>query len=353
MIYNLNFKTIKESTSWSKDEVVYSGALGNLVCKILSADFFQLASVIPEMVFDAASEKSNSPTSQIDAMLSNTFARDFLDSYKDISSITTLAEAAYTIFCDKRTDEHYRPFFTRQIFTSLSFFIALQAYLNEVENSPMLANANYFEQFVLICLHKNIPRNVCVETVSDGGFLDVINCPVRHMEGQPTAEEIRSIIKKWVDDLSGFDEDDICIETYYMSDLLIAAIYYIFQHGYTFKRCKNCGKLFVPLSRSDELYCNCASPQDNTKTCKQYGSERLWYERLKEDEAAKLSRNVYMAKQMLVKRNPDIEAYAKMFEYFKSERKKWETEIKNGAKTKEEYIRWLNEIKQKKTLSCD
>ena len=53
---------------------------------------------------------------------------------------------------------------------------------------------------------------------------------------------------------------------------------------------------------------------------------------------------------MLAVRNPDIEAYTKMFEYFKAERKKWESDLKHGARTKEEYICWLNEMKKKKTL---
>lgn len=52
--------------------------------------------------------------------------------------------------------------------------------------------------------------------------------------------------------------------------------------------------------------------------------QKLWYDRLKNDEVAKLARNVYSAKQMLVRRNPDILAYKEMFEYFKAERKKWE-----------------------------
>lgn len=53
---------------------------------------------------------------------------------------------------------------------------------------------------------------------------------------------------------------------------------------------------------------------------------------------------------MLARRNPDIEAYAKMRDYFKAERKKWESDLKNGTRTKEEYICWLNEMKKKKTL---
>ena len=135
-----------------------------------------------------------------------------------------------------------------------------------------------------------------------------------------------------------------------LDTLLISSIYYFFLNGFCFKRCKNCGKFFVPLSRSDEMYCNNVSPQDQMRTCKEYGSQKLWYDRLKSDEVAKLARNIYSAKQMLVRRNPDIVGYKKMFDYFKIERKKWEVLVKSGVKSKEEYINWLNEMKAKKTL---
>ena len=138
-----------------------------------------------------------------------------------------------------------------------------------------------------------------------------------------------------------------------MDSILLVELSKIFEKNIQIKRCQNCGLYFIPQNRTDEIYCDRTSPQIPQKTCKQYGSDNLWYERLKQDEVAKLARNVYMAKQMLTRRNPDIEAYAKMFEYFKAERKKWGAEIKHGTKTKEEYVRWLNEIKQKKTLSCD
>lgn len=147
-----------------------------------------------------------------------------------------------------------------------------------------------------------------------------------------------------------FDE----IRTVYVIDSLEAIalleLSKVFSNKIPIKCCENCGRFFVPAKRSDEIYCNNPAPQDNKKTCKQYGSEKLWYERLKNDEAAKLARNIYSAKRMLVTRNPDIEAYAKMFDYFKAERKKWESDVKSGIKTKDEYIRWLNEMKQKKTL---
>ena len=144
------------------------------------------------------------------------------------------------------------------------------------------------------------------------------------------------------------------IRTVYVIDcleaLLLVELSKIFEQKIEMKRCENCGRFFVPENRSDEIYCSNPSPQDFEKTCKQYGSEKLWYERLKNNETAKLSRNIYSSKRMLAVRNPDIEAYTKMFEYFKAERKKWESDLKHGARTKEEYICWLNEMKKKKTL---
>lgn len=132
--------------------------------------------------------------------------------------------------------------------------------------------------------------------------------------------------------------------------LLFLELSKICENNIMIKKCKNCGKYFIPESRTDEIYCNRISPQNAQMNCKEYGSKKLWYDKLKSDEVAKLSRNIYMAKQMLVKRNPDIQGYKKMFEYFKTERKKWESLIKSGEKSNEEYITWLNEMKTKKTL---
>ena len=64
-------------------------------------------------------------------------------------------------------------------------------------------------------------------------------------------------------------------------------------------------------------------------TCKEYGTRRLWYERQKEDELAKLSRNIASAKAMLAKRNPDIPQYAESYNYFKAQRLVWIKDIKD------------------------
>jgi len=120
------------------------------------------------------------------------------------------------------------------------------------------------------------------------------------------------------------------------------------RNGWHIKLCQNCNKYFIPYNRSDALYCDRISPQDNTRTCKEYGTERLWYERLKKNEAAKLYRNIYQAKQMLVKRNPDIPAYKEYFESYKDQAKQWKAEVKNGTKSEKEFLAWLRTVKEKK-----
>lgn len=135
-----------------------------------------------------------------------------------------------------------------------------------------------------------------------------------------------------------------------LDEMLLLELSKICENGIKIKKCQNCGMYFVPESRTDEIYCNRTSPQNTQMTCKKYGSQKLWYDRLKNDEVAKLARNVYSAKQMLVRRNPDILAYREMFEYFKGERKRWEKLVKSGKKSKEEYTAWLNEMKAKKVL---
>lgn len=120
------------------------------------------------------------------------------------------------------------------------------------------------------------------------------------------------------------------------------------QNNQAIKTCKNCGKYFYPSKRSDAIYCDSLSPQDSTKTCKVFGAAITRSEKEKQDEATKLYRQIYMSKQMLVKRNPDISAYKKDFENYKSQSVQWKDDIKAGLKSEAEFIEWLKIIKDKK-----
>lgn len=132
-------------------------------------------------------------------------------------------------------------------------------------------------------------------------------------------------------------------------EICIATLDYVIKNNLHINRCKNCGKYFIPQSRADEIYCDYTSPQNPDKTCKQYGTTQRWYEVLADDPALKLCRNIYTAKQMLVRRNPDIQAYTNNFDRFKGESAEWKRKYKSGECTADEFISWLNEQKGKKT----
>lgn len=137
---------------------------------------------------------------------------------------------------------------------------------------------------------------------------------------------------------------------YKIGTVLVASLLELARRGKVIRKCENCGRYFIPENRSDTLYCDNPSPQDESRTCKQYGSQRLWYERQREDELATLSRNVLSSKSMLAKRNPDYRPYVQSYDYFREERKKWIKAVKGGSKTKDEYREWLLLMQSQKVI---
>ncbi|MBS4031476.1 MAG: hypothetical protein KGZ63_08655 [Clostridiales bacterium] len=128
-----------------------------------------------------------------------------------------------------------------------------------------------------------------------------------------------------------------------IEDVCMASLYHLLKLGLAIKVCGNCGKYFVPLRRSDALYCDRISPFNASKTCKEDGSQRAFEEKLKTDEAEKLRRQIYQAKQMRVRRNPHIPSYKENFERWKKDANQWKKDIKKGRRTSEEFIQWLED----------
>lgn len=140
------------------------------------------------------------------------------------------------------------------------------------------------------------------------------------------------------------------IHTHRIEGVLYASLFEVARCGKVIKKCKNCGRYFIPENRSDTLYCSNPSPVDPTKTCREYGSQRLWYERQKDDELATLSRNILSAKSMLAKRNSDISDYKLSYDYFRKERINWKKAVESGKKTREEYREWLLRMQGQKVI---
>ena len=107
------------------------------------------------------------------------------------------------------------------------------------------------------------------------------------------------------------------------------------------KKCKNCGKFFVPEKRSDELYCN--SIFENDKTCKDVGPFKVKQKLMEENNDLKVYRNVYQKLLLRTRRNPDNTQYETEFIAFKKKNAELKEQINNGELSQEEYINWLNE----------
>jgi len=132
-------------------------------------------------------------------------------------------------------------------------------------------------------------------------------------------------------------------------DICVMTLYFALQNNLTINKCKNCGNYFIPLSRSDEVYCDNPSPQNSQKTCKQYGKTTGSYEKNQRDPVLKMCRNLYNSKQMLVRRHPDITAYSENFERFKQDSEEWKRKYKSQKCTAEEFAQWIIEQKGKNT----
>lgn len=242
----------------------------------------------------------------------------------------------------------------------------LKVYIDICAEYPLLYSSDYYDAFLdAVNGHDSLPEiasySVCKDEIEQDEIIigEDIDFPLeddRSCIDLDTFDFKRNsaILRKTLLEFVPYSYDpENTIFVYEVSNLLetvLGAARTLIDEQFPIKKCGICGKYFVPLNRSDTLYCDRISPADPKRTCKEYGSQKLWYDRMKNDEVAKLARNIYSAKQMLVRRNPDILGYKKMFDYFKIEKKKWETWVKSGEKSRVEYISWLNEMKAKKTL---
>lgn len=105
------------------------------------------------------------------------------------------------------------------------------------------------------------------------------------------------------------------------------------------KKCRNCGKFFVPDNRSDEIYCS--NIYENGKTCKEIGHFKVQQKLIQENDDLRIYRNVYQKLLLKTRRNPSNTKYAREFEFFKDDNNKWRENISKGKCTEKEYVDWL------------
>lgn len=81
------------------------------------------------------------------------------------------------------------------------------------------------------------------------------------------------------------------------------------------KKCRNCGKFFVPDNRSDEIYCS--NIYENGKTCKEIGHFKVQQKLIQENDDLRIYRNVYQKLLLRTRGNSDDSQYEKEFQQFK------------------------------------
>ena len=133
-------------------------------------------------------------------------------------------------------------------------------------------------------------------------------------------------------------------------DVFDCILFDMIEKNITLKKCQNCGKYFVS-SHSGMIYCDNISPQDESKTCREYGKYRDYLEKNRTDEATKLYRSIYNTMQNKSRRcNYENKTLVQAVEEFKKEGNEWRNDIKSGRKTNEEFIEWLKAVKEKKVF---
>ena len=155
------------------------------------------------------------------------------------------------------------------------------------------------------------------------------------MTAEEDAQEIAKNVKADYLNTYCFESNDVIqsfiIDLFEMTEIESTAI----------KKCKNCGKFFVPDNRVDELYCN--SIYENNKTCKEVGPFRTKQKLMQENDDLRVYRNVYQKLLLRTRRNPTNTQYEEDFNNFKKENNELKKKVENGEIPQAKYVKWLEE----------
>ena len=133
---------------------------------------------------------------------------------------------------------------------------------------------------------------------------------------------------------------------FYSSDIIsILAIEFkefISDKHNTIKKCKNCGKYFIPNNLRDIRYCN--NIFKSGKTCKQIGKELSYKKSLKEDNLLDMYRKRYLSLASSVS-HYGTEKSIEKFEKYKKDGAIMKKKYLNKEISKKEFKYWINNTK--------
>lgn len=108
-----------------------------------------------------------------------------------------------------------------------------------------------------------------------------------------------------------------------------------------FVKCKNCGNYFVPVGRSDSVYCGYPAPQDETKECRDVGANATRARKMKNDVLTQEYRRLYMRLKMAIKRHPDDAALRERLRELTEGMKVRKKQKEEGTISTDGLLEWL------------
>ena len=120
-------------------------------------------------------------------------------------------------------------------------------------------------------------------------------------------------------------------------DFILFILYRAAALNIQFNKCKNCGKYFIPTTKSNEIYCTRVFR--NSKTCRDIGYELS----VQSDEITKLYRNAYKTQNAKKQRNKNIANVDKLFANWASKAKEMYKLCKDNKIKLDELSKWLKD----------
>ena len=157
-------------------------------------------------------------------------------------------------------------------------------------------------------------------------------------------EEIKNITNKNISFIHIYQFNNIV-------ELLNLAFISIIEKNINLNICKNCKKLFITKSRTDEVYCNRISPQNKNKTCKEYGAKKTYRDEIKSNPVKSEHNRTSQYFRMKIKRCSNEREKRILnikFKKYKQEFKEKNKKYDNKKITEKDFVEW---IKNQKALS--
>ena len=133
-------------------------------------------------------------------------------------------------------------------------------------------------------------------------------------------------------------------------ELLDICLYNLIQSNQKINKCLNCGKYFIPKSKSNEKYCDRISPQNSKKTCKQYGVKKTYRDEIKLSDIMSEHNRTCQAYRMRLKRAKSVEEKSEqqaLYNKYKNDFWNVNTQYRNELVSKSEIMQWQKDNKPK------